>query len=394
MNKRNLFDGVYLNTKNAYMYILMPLSVFVTCYPYMVVKFPVVFLFLLNIVKPLLIISLIYFLNDLDIKKIYIPFFIILFCWIEFVSRVNGVQGISEGQKYMLILVIVLAATSMKISPRIFITFLAYYFSSMILINTLLMRPGGTFLNSNGQISYFIGTKTTITYYQIVAIVLIELYGFLLVETEKWKAEILSFIIIVSLVVYNIRQPISASKLCLAIYILLLVVRKVNYKMFKLVVKYGFYIFLLLNILIVFFRIQYLFSYIIVDILDEDLTLDGRTYIWNEVMLYFLQSPIIGWGETIPFTFVSSINTSAHNQILGWLVHYGIIGTVYLMANCIYIISHKTDDNLQSIVRMGFTLFSAYWIVEQMINLQLFFLILVICFEADQIVNCKNEMLV
>lgn len=54
---------------------------------------------------------------------------------------------------------------------------------------------------------------------------------------------------------------------------------------------------LFISVGITFFQIQYLFEFIIVDILHKDLTMTGRTMVWNNGFNAFFSSPMIGLGN-------------------------------------------------------------------------------------------------
>lgn len=76
---------------------------------------------------------------------------------------------------------------------------------------------------------------------------------------------------------------------------------------------------ILLGIGITFFKIQYLFSFIIVDILHKDLTMTGRTNVWNIGFEGFFSSPLLGCG------FSSKTIDNGYVQLL---FIGGIIGTI------------------------------------------------------------------
>ena len=83
--------------------------------------------------------------------------------------------------------------------------------------------------------------------------------------------------------------------------------------------KFLICIILLLGIGITFFKIQYLFSFIIEDILHKDLTMTGRTSAWNIGLDGFFSSPILGCG------FISKTIDNGYVQLL---FMGGIIGTI------------------------------------------------------------------
>ncbi len=96
----------------------------------------------------------------------------------------------------------------------------------------------------------------------------------------------------------------------------------------------------LVGILIVFFRIQDLFRFIIVDLLHKDLTLHGRVAIWDQFLLKMKASPVIGMGEAgsggAARMYWSARLLPAHNDILQNLYDGGIIGCALLAAILIY----------------------------------------------------------
>ena len=94
--------------------------------------------------------------------------------------------------------------------------------------------------------------------------------------------------------------------------------------------KFMILLLIALNIVVVFIQRLDLFSYIIVDVLGKDLTLTGRTYIWEASIQKFLLSPIIGNGYISSTDYIAithnTAGTSPHNLILSIAVYTGILG--------------------------------------------------------------------
>ena len=78
---------------------------------------------------------------------------------------------------------------------------------------------------------------------------------------------------------------------------------------------------------LVIFRLQNLFSFIIVDILHKSLTLSLRTYVWDNYQNTIAKSPIIGYGYNAPNLYdeIQNQYLYAHNHILQELYNGGII---------------------------------------------------------------------
>lgn len=85
----------------------------------------------------------------------------------------------------------------------------------------------------------------------------------------------------------------------------------------------------LINISVYLFNIQYIFSFIIVNILNKDVTFSTRTTIWNLSMGYFIKNPIWGVGYLFSGDLYPMILLSeTHSFIIGVLFHMGVVGVI------------------------------------------------------------------
>lgn len=87
---------------------------------------------------------------------------------------------------------------------------------------------------------------------------------------------------------------------------------------------------LTISIGITFFKIQDLFEFIIVDILKKDLTMTGRTEVWNNGFNAFVKSPILGMGN---YNDVVRTCDNCYAQLLG---DSGILGVAFFIALMIF----------------------------------------------------------
>lgn len=113
----------------------------------------------------------------------------------------------------------------------------------------------------------------------------------------------------------------------LAVYILFVY----KSKMAKIFNSYILFVmFVAMQIMIVFLRLQEHFAFFIENILGKSISFTGRTLIWDLSYLVILQSPIIGYGvyEGAGLIQVGNAFFYAHNAILEILIQSGVIGLI------------------------------------------------------------------
>lgn len=114
-------------------------------------------------------------------------------------------------------------------------------------------------------------------------------------------------------------------------------------------------------IVIVVLKLQNLFSFIIVDILQKDTTFTGRTILWDAAMLNIVQSPIVGYGLEHLQTIAAKLYRfteydSCHNLFLDLLYQNGIVG--FALISVLFVsVAKKIDNWVSEKYRMIFTLF-------------------------------------
>lgn len=178
---------------------------------------------------------------------------------------------------------------------------------------------------------YFLGFRVAFIYPMLLGItlgnMLIMIYG---------KKYIWSQCVLVALTLFAMYYEwVGTGIIALVIYFGLLVVYKYFCRirnLFTVDILITFSV--ILNILIVFARIQNLFKFIIVDILGKSLTISGRTYIWDAAIKMIQKKLLLGWGvETYSVEVFFGDYSYLHNQILQFLMEGGLIG-VCLFALC------------------------------------------------------------
>lgn len=110
----------------------------------------------------------------------------------------------------------------------------------------------------------------------------------------------------------------------------LVIMLKMNYKFKFLNYKFILITFFLLNIFIVFFKLQNLFDFLIVDILHKDLTLSNRTFIWEKCINAINEHYILGYGYEKVEAVMANMNGAnhAHNYMLMIIYRGGIVSFI------------------------------------------------------------------
>lgn len=92
----------------------------------------------------------------------------------------------------------------------------------------------------------------------------------------------------------------------------------------SLTIAHYVFLYAILEIGIVFFRVQSIFSYLIVNILHRNLSFTGRTNLWDYYINQFVEENI--FLKMIGNIGVTDMSTNSHNMFLGLLSFTGIIG--------------------------------------------------------------------
>lgn len=330
--------------------------------------------------KTIFIASIYFFIKYRIYEK---KFFVALMMYIVMVMTstiLNGNSLSTVGNYLNLFSIGVITIFCMERNPQKFTGCVALWFTFLIFLNTVLWKDGGMYLNTNGQMSFVLGTKTSLTEYQIVACFFIWLYYYTLPRKKQWKAISMWLIVVVSIITWNVRQPITTSILCLVTFSILMIFQIKNNFVTNKALKLLFWILILLNIGIVFFNAQMFFENFITNVLHENADLNHRTAIWKVVLLKISEKPWLGYGINSGTYFavgsgIASINQATHNGLLYFIFSSGIIGTVYLLV--LYLISSiytGVEHSMGRVYHITMISFSVFWISEQIKGYDILFL--------------------
>ena len=160
---------------------------------------------------------------------------------------------------------------------------------------------------------------------------------------------------------------------------------------------------LFLTIIFAILKMQNMFSFLIEDILQKNLTFTGRTFIWDRALDYIKMSPWFGWGNHNADIFRIRLGGAhTHNTWLGFLYTGGCISLLFFIA---FLFSYgkklnRYKSKADNILLFVLIFYSIFFITEIMPrNLEgLFYVVILINhnqinYQADQDSGKRGGML-
>lgn len=275
------------------------------------------------------------YVSNKDYKNLlFIVYFIFFGITIVFSTLINNGEAFEYLKQFLNFLMIILFFNiNIKKYKEKFLKAMSTYFIFINVINliTIIKYPEGMYINSaNAWANWFLGYKNGFILYLIPAIMSSYLYD----KITKNKITIRTIIAIIISIITLFLVDSSTSTVGFFILLCFFIFSKKikNIKMINL--KNCIIIYLILFFAIIIFRVQEIFSYLIVDILDRNLDFTNRTYIWDTAIKYIKDGFLIGYGyesstlRTIKFSYLQAI--TCHNQLLDILYQGGIIGLTFI----------------------------------------------------------------
>lgn len=200
---------------------------------------------------------------------------------------------------------------------------------------TVLLYPKGLYYDQTGNPGYFWNTDNHCITLFLTSILL----NYIVCVCVKHKKSPINIAMIFISVALTFYVWSATSIMGMVLFIFLFVFRnKLPSKIYN--PYFCLIIFAALNVLIVFFRIQNLFSWIIVDVLGKDITFTGRTQIWDIAINLIKKKPFFGYGETdiiyIEHTWGSYYKLMAHNHFLDIMILGGVVSLICYIIYLVY----------------------------------------------------------
>lgn len=251
----------------------------------------------------------------------------------------------------------------------------------------------GTIYTGVAYQNWFLGFKNILICYFLPAYIVSYLY--MNITGKKIRTIILSIIIFISAFIAGSTTALVGLGVLLIFSIFSFLQRQYkifnfrNYIIITIVMFFG----------IVIFRLQNLFSFFIVDILNKDLTFTNRTGLWDITLNSIKEKPLIGHGwqnmSVRHFMYDSSTIITAHNQILEYLYLGGIVAMIILLIVLKVtnndLKKHYQDKNIQ-IISLGFFIYQILNLTEVYLN-PIILLIFIFAIFGDKFISSEEKVI-
>ncbi|MBM6855248.1 O-antigen ligase family protein [Mediterraneibacter glycyrrhizinilyticus] len=259
------------------------------------------------------------------ITKFDFALFLYFFTWLfSLIINDGDLVGYLKEVVVITALIFILEYSATQMDIRIYLNALTFILFIMFLINFIaaIFFPSGlwetTSIYGSKATYMFLGLGNQITPMFLLALLTL----FFQVEMQNIKFAMLYSVVLLGNIYYmSSATAIVGSTIMIMVYI----VSKA--KKYDKLPKWFLFGVLVVGIGIVLFRIQYLFSFLIEDILGKSLNLSNRTVIWDRALVRIAGSPIFGYGIGTLETII--VDRNAHCFFLQLLLQSGIIGLAF-----------------------------------------------------------------
>ena len=280
-----------------------------------------------------------------------------------------------------------------------FINALNILFTLLIIYNLILaifVKSSYMYIGYQGSQKVFVGTfesRNGISMVMIPAIAFILIRSEYIYEKVRNKDILLCFMVLIIILLSKSSTGFIVGSL-LVIYVLLLKKIKIKLNINKLMSIYT-----IIYTQVVIFRIQEtVFRGFIENTLQKNVTLTGRTLIWDFIMKIIPNSLIFGYGrnDIIAQNAIIRDVTEAHNRLLEILLCSGIIGLfvfILILLN-VFKALNKSNSKISYILSMAIFLYFCIALTESAFTYTKigFWILIIISSNIEKIIKQKDNL--
>ena len=203
------------------------------------------------------------------------------------------------------------------------------YFSLITLINTItiFIFPNAMYPNVGGVwVCWFLGEDNNAYFYYILVSTLAMLYC----HYVSKRITFLALMDWLSAFIFVFHNDIATGIVCQLIWLILVVAYQFKWLRKLLKAQYALYIMLVGFVALVISRNLILAP--VVEALGRDITLSGRTIVWDRTIELILKKPIFGYGVCNGDVYAEMIGRSGTTMAHDWILNLGFAGGVVAVA--------------------------------------------------------------
>lgn len=275
------------------------------------------------------VVVLLYFVENIkrNLKKKFNVLLIILTIELLFSTLISGAASVYFWLIRMISVLIIcfLFEELMSMAPYNGLRCLYIYFSLITLINTItiFVFPNAMYQNNRGLWRcWFLGEDNGAYFYYILA----STFAMLYCDYITKRITLLAMLDWVGAFVFVFHNDIATGKACQIIWLILVVGYQFKYFRKLLKARYALYIMLAGFVFLVLMRKFILVP--IVEALGRDITLSGRTMIWDATIKQILKKPIFGYGVCDGNIFARMIGYNGITMAHDWFLNLGFAGGI------------------------------------------------------------------
>lgn len=323
----------------------------------------------------------------------------ILFCFILLFSTIlnRGELTTAIMNAIQLLILCFVVNYGFNKNTSIFLNSFEFFLYLLVVINflTVLLFPNGlyeshsiSFFTTN---NWFLGFKNNHIVYIIPAILISSINSIYSYHHISFRTKFLFLVSFITVLLVKSGTSIFGLSIILIFYFLIR--GNKNYSWFN--SKSITFIFAVLFLVIVVFRLQNIFSFLIVDIMHKDITFTNRVYVWDYVIKFILKKPLFGYGfelDTVRyFKTLYYRSYHAHNQVYELIYKSGFLGffVFCIIYRCSFVKLYKFRFNKITISILVVLLSILIMSLTEAFSLVYIFLPLIISYNVNKL--CIKE---
>lgn len=279
-------------------------------------------------------------------------------------------------------------------NPYIGLKSMYIYFSACVLINTatIFLFPNAMYANNRGiWVCWFLGEDNGGYIYYIVASTVAMIYT----QCISKKATVLSFLVWGSSFVFAFYRDIGTGKACQIIWAVLVLGYQFEWIRRFLKARYVLYVIAGGFVALVLLRSSIIAP--IASALGKDITITGRTLIWDKTLLRISEKPLLGWGLCDGVVFDRLVMNrgllNAHNWLLMLTFYGGIIAAALFVLAVISACRYEKNDRNSLFYRcmvIGLIVLAVRFLVEAGSMPVMFMMLAMIAYSNEFTQGLKN----